>query len=277
MRVDPWRFVDADDELVADFLAGTVEAVLEGGGQLHPALRILARDGDLAIAADVPEGEPLIVLPSALFLPITRVTWDEGEVLRFHDVDDALTDEQFALLTMQVALHNALGKLPRLAATHPELAADLPAGVIEAVRAVKPAFRSEERSAVSLFWSNRVFRIPAEAGAEPEPMALPIVDCLDHRAQGAVGDWTGAAFVVAAAHAGAAPACFLDYGHDRDPLDLAIAYGFADPLAAPVPGMADDREALIAIRDAAEASSSAAAGIIAAAVRRQLDLVDAGP
>ena len=276
MTVDPWRFVDADDELVADFLAGTVEAVLEGGGRLHPALRIIARDGDLSIAVEVPDGEPIISLPSSLFLPISRVTWDDGDALRFHDEDDALTDEAFALLTMQVALHNAMGKLPRLAATHPELA-DLPDVLVDAVRAVKPTFRTEQRSPVSLFWSNRVFRIPAGPGLPPEPMALPIVDCLDHRAQGAVGDWTGDAFVVTAAHAGSPPTCFLDYGHDRDPLDLAIAYGFADPLAAPSAGMATDREALVRIRDAAEDVVGEAARIIAAAVERQLTLIDLAP
>lgn len=272
---NPWGFVQADDELVADFLAGTIEAVLEGGGRLHPALRVIARDGDLTIEADVPDGEPLIALPSSLFLPITRVTWDDGDVLRFHDVDDTLTDDQFALLTLQCALHNALGKIPRLAAAHPAIA-DLPDALVDAVRAVKPGFRMEHRSAVSLFWSNRVFRIPAVVGAAPEPMALPIIDCLDHRAQGALGDWTGEAFAVAAAHCGDGPACFLDYGHDRDPLDLALDYGFADPLAAPVPGMARDREALLHIRVVAQECAGEAAGIIAAAVRRQLELVDAG-
>lgn len=277
MTVNPWRHVDADDDFVADVLAGTVEAVLEGGGWLHPALQVRVRDGELGVVADAAEGEPLIVLPAALLLPITRVTWDEGELLRFHDVDDALTDEQFALLTMQAALHNALGKVPRLAATHPAIAPDLPDALVAAVRAVKPGFRAEARSAVSLFWSNRVFRIPAAPGLEPEPMALPIVDCLDHRAQGAVGDWTGEAFAVAVAHAGAAPACFLDYGHDRDPLDLALDYGFADPLAGPAVGMADDREALVRIRDLADANGTPAARTIAAAARRQLDLLDAGP
>ena len=277
MTIDPWRFVDADDELVADLLAGTIEAVLDGGGWLHPGLRVQARDGELGVTADADDGEPLIVLPASLFLPITRVTWDEGEALRFHDVDDALTGEQFEILTMQAALHNALGKVPRLAATHPAIAADLPDAVVEAVRAVKLGFRREARSAVSLFWSTRVLRIPAGPGLEPEPMALPVVDCLDHRAQGAVGDWTGEAFVVSVAHAGGAPACFLDYGHDRDPLDLALDYGFADSLAGPTAGMCADREGLLRVRDTAAASSGVAAGIIAAAAERQLAILDAGP
>lgn len=299
MAIDPWRHVhvdhaDIDDadvedasgadldhpidtELIADLIAGTVEVVLEVGGRLHPSLRVVVRGGELSVEADVPEGEPIIELPSAAFLPIARVTWDDGDVLRFHDDDDVLSDAGFALLTMQVALHNACGKLPRLIATHPQLAADLTPEVVSAVRAVKPGFRSEERSPVSLFWSNRVLRIPRAAGGEPEPMALPIVDCLDHRSGGATGTWTGEGFHVTAAHAGAAPACFLDYGHDRDPLDLALDYGFADPHAGPTPGMADDRAAIVALRDLASASTGPAARTIAAASRRQLALLDAGP
>ena len=152
-----------------------------------------------------------------------------------------------------------------------------PLNVVEAVRAVKLGFRREARSAVSLFWSTRVLRIPAGPGLEPEPMALPVVDCLDHRAQGAVGDWTGEAFVVSVAHAGGAPACFLDYGHDRDPLDLALDYGFADSLAGPTAGMCADREGLLRVRDTAAASSGVAAGIIAAAAERQLAILDTGP
>ena len=62
---------------------------------------------------------------------------------------------------------------------------------------VKPAFRTEDRSAVSLFWSNRVLRIPAHAGAEPEPAASvepPPPGCLELRpglAEDLVGGRTG--------------------------------------------------------------------------------------
>ena len=39
--------------------------------------------GALTIAAEVPDGEPLIALPASLFLPIARVRWEDGDVLRF--------------------------------------------------------------------------------------------------------------------------------------------------------------------------------------------------
>jgi hypothetical protein len=269
--IDPWRFVDADDDLVADFLAGTIEVVHELGAWLHPALRIIARKGHLRMEADAPDGERLIHLPAAASIPISRVTWDDAATLAFHDDRDELSAPAAELLMLQVALHNACNKLPTLIATHPAMASDLSDDVITAVRALKPRFRAEERSAVSLFWSNRVLRIPARVGAEPEPMALPIVDLLDHRRGGATGTWTGDAFTVDIAHAGAGAACFLDYGHDRDALDFAIDYGFVDD-AKPdrTVQQREDIAALELLLELAEMSTSHAAGVLAEVARQQL-------
>lgn len=268
--IDPWRHVDADDELVADFLAGTLEVVHELGAWLNPALRIMARGGHISVTAEAPNGEPLIQLPATAFIPISRLTWDDGTRLAFHDHDDVLNDATFELLTLQVALHNACDKLAMLNATHPAIAVDLPADVIEAVRVLKPTFRTEYRTPVSLFWSNRVLRIPPGAGTPPEPMALPLVDLLDHRRGGATGLWTGSAFSVDAQHAGAEPGCFLDYGYGRDALDMAIDYGFVDDTAAPLRVIEANRPVLEAIVNSAGECDSRAAAILAAAARTQL-------
>lgn len=273
--IDPWRHVDADDDLVADFLAGTVEVVHEVGGWIHPELRIMARDGYLWVEADVSDGEPLVHLPAEAFIPISRVTWDDGSTLAFHDEHDELSPVQSELLVLQIALHNACHKLPTLMSTHPAVADDLSDEVIEAVRALKPDFRVEARSTVSMFWSNRVLRIPPKEGAAPEPMALPIVDLLDHRRGGATGTWTGDGFAVTAAHAGRAPGCFLDYGYERDALDFALDYGFVDDsdLARTRTASPEELNALHRLIDCAESSASPAAAILVAVARLQLEHV----
>lgn len=245
--IDPWRHIDADDDLVADFVAGTVELLLENGGWLHPQARIVARSGQLRLVCDAPEGEPLVRVPAAAFVRIGRVTWSaSADALEMVDVPDDIDGLERELLILQTALHNACGKVPWLASSHPVLAPDLPDDVIDAVRVFRPSFRRRQPTPASLLWSTRVFRLPTPGSAAPEPVAVPVVDLLDHRSSGATGTWTGEAFAVDVSHAGAAPGVWLDYGLKRDAIGMAVVYGFADdgnprahsaPVSVEVPGI----------------------------------------
>ena len=227
--IDPWRYVDADDALVEDFLAGTVEAVLELGGWVHPEARFEARDGQLSVRCDVPDGEPLMRIPAAAFVRIGKATWTgSDELLEVDGLVAELEPEELGLLVLQTSLHNAMGKIPWICQAHPVLAPDLSSEVIGAVRAFRPRFRVRQPTPASLFWSNRVLRLPTQHSHEPEPVALPLLDLLNHDARGAVGQWTGTEFTVAVAHAASGDECFLDYGLQRDAMGMAVVYGFAD-------------------------------------------------
>ena len=228
MPIDPWRHVDADDDLVADLLAGTVEVVLECGGWLHPDARVVARGGELGIDCDAADGTPLVRVPAEAFVRIGRVAWtDSAERLEFEEVPDGFGAVETELLILQTALHNACGKVPRLVRTHPVLAGDLPDDVVDAVRAFRPSFRRRQPTPAGLLWSDRVLRLPGPNGEAPEPMALPLVDLLDHHHAGAVGTWTGDAFTVAVSRP-TDGSCLLDYGLQRDAIGMAVVYGFAD-------------------------------------------------
>ena len=232
--VDPWRHVDADDDLVADFLAGAVEAVLEAGGWIHPAARIVVRDGQghVETMTDVAPDELLLQVPSTCFVRIGRLTWIENDdALAFDSIPEEFDDAEAQLLILQTALHNACGKVPSLLATHPALAPDLHDSVVQAVRAFRPSFRRTRPSAAGLFWSNRVFRVPPAPGAPPEPCAIPLIDMLDHHCAGATGTWTGDGFAVTARIPGGGREAMLDYGLRRDAVGMAVVYGFADTSA----------------------------------------------
>lgn len=247
--VDPWRHVDADDDLVADLLAGSVETVLEAGGWIHPAVRIVVRSGQghVETMAELAPQEPLLQVPSSCFVRIGRVTWLESdEALTFDGIPEEFGDVEAQLLILQTALHNACDKVPSLIATHPALAPDVAEEVVQAVRAFRPSFRRARPSAAGLFWSNRVFRVPPAAGAPPEPCAIPLIDMLDHHSSGATGTWTGDGFAVTAVHPRGESEVMLDYGLRRDAIGMAIVYGFADtsavvahsaPIAVDVPGV----------------------------------------
>ncbi|MBI1351728.1 MAG: hypothetical protein GC156_11495 [Actinomycetales bacterium] len=243
---NPWAHVEADDDLAADLLAGTVELVLEAGGWIHPEARFRARAGEIGVWCAAELGEPLLHLPSEAFLRIGRASWSaSGERLEFTDPPADVGGLEHELLILQTALHNACDKIPQLVATHPVLAPDLDDPVIDAVRAFRPSFRRRQPTPAGLFWSDRTFRLPAHEGAAPEPMALPLVDLLNHAQGGATGSWTGETFDVRAAR-GPGGECVLDYGLERDAIGMAVVYGFVDhtcqvahsaPLDVEVPSM----------------------------------------
>lgn len=276
--VDPWRHVDADDELAADFLAGMVEAVIEAGGWVHPAARFVVRDGDAHVECEAPEGDLLLRIPREAFVRVDRVQWsDSPDALEFEGISEAFSGTEAQLLILETAFLNACAKVPRLVATHPVLAPDLADEVVAAVQAVQPGFRQHPMSPADVLWSTRAFRLPLAGDGSSERAAVPLVDLLDHDGEGATGTWRGDAFTVDVCRPMGTGHCRLDYGHDRDEIDLAIVYGFVDVDAKcrlPVIGDSGERLRLLeAVREAARQHPSQAARILAEAAAAQQERI----
>ena len=280
LTLNPWRHVDSDDDIVADFLAGTIEIVMEAGGWIHPGAVFVVRDGAASVACDGVDGEPLLEVPRSCFLRIMRVDWGrQGDALEMTAMPEDITDLERELLILQVAFHNARGAIPTLLRTHPSAATDLSADVIDAVRALRPDFRTRPSAPVDLFWTDRAFRVPIDAG-DLEPVGVPLIDLLDHHARGATPTLAPDGFAVpvcAPERTGAGlVSCRLDYGLQRDALDLAIVYGFADTSAdiahsasAEVTFAASDPERAVREVSQARGITQAEAQVIAASVAEE--------
>lgn len=226
---DPWRHVDTDDDLVADLLAGSLGIVVESGGWIHPRARLVVRKGQGSVECDARDGEPLLRVPREALLRIGRVDWaDDDEELAFDGVPDEFGEAETELLLLQVALHNACGKIPWLVRTHPAMAPDMDEELVSAVRALRPSFRRRRPSPASLLWSTRVFRLPIGDDGRSEPVAVPLIDLLNHDRSGATGSWTGDALEVGVAHLGSTSQGVLNYGHQRDAIGMAVVHGFVD-------------------------------------------------
>lgn len=222
---DAWDLCDADDDMVADFLAASVEAFVEAGGWIHPETRFVARAGHLHIECDGEDGEPLLRSPRETFLRVQNISWDRSaDVLALQQLPADGGD--IPLLLAQLGLFNSCNKLATISDEHPARA-DLDAWVIEATRALRPSFRTTTASPLDVFWSNRCFRLPA-FDTQPEAVALPILDMLDHHADGASGTWDGSNFTVAIRHATDDARCYLNYGLQRDAIGMVTTYGFVD-------------------------------------------------
>lgn len=221
--------VDTDDPFVADLLAGTLELIREAGGFIAPTTRLVARDGQLSLESSADDGAPMLRTPRECFVRVDRVTWaEQDDRMVIVDVPEDFTDIETEMLYLQVSLHNACGKLEWMQRTHPSLDPELPADLVDAVRELIPTFRTPMMATTDVLWANRCFRIPLQPGAQPERVLIPVVDLLNHHSRGAVGDWTGDDFEVATSRPFGTHECALDYGMDRDALEMAVVYGFAD-------------------------------------------------
>ena len=69
--------IDADDPLVGDLLAGTIELVREAGGFIAPTTRLVERAGQLSIESSAVAGEPLLRIPREAFVRVDRVEWSQ--------------------------------------------------------------------------------------------------------------------------------------------------------------------------------------------------------
>ena len=268
--------VDADDALVADLLAATLEIVREAGGFIAPTTRLVERHGQLSIESSADDGSPMLRIPRECFVRVDRVTWAEQEGrMVIVDVPDDFGDLETEMLYLQVALHNACGKLEWMTATHPALDPSLPDDLVEAVQQLIPSFRNPMMAATDVLWANRCFRIPMSEGAAPERVLVPLVDLLNHHANGAVGDWTGEDFGVATTKPFGTSEAALDYGMNRDALEMAVVYGFADRHSVQPASSKYETEALsevIRLADTTSVSSSQPSVILSDAARSVLRL-----
>ena len=224
--------VDAESPLVADLLAGTLEIIREAGGFIAPTTRLIERHGQLSLESTADDGSPLLRIPRECFVRVDRVTWAEQDGrMVIVDVPEEFSDVETEMLYLQVALHNACGKLEWMQRTHPSLDSALPGDLVDAVRALIPSFRNPMMAATDVLWANRCFRIPMVDDAPLERVLIPVVDLINHHTSGAVGDWTGEDFVVGTSKPFGTNECALDYGMNRDALEMAVVYGFADDTA----------------------------------------------
>jgi hypothetical protein len=164
---------------------------------------------------------------------VDRVTWaEQDERIVIVDVPEEFTDIETELLYIQVSLHNACEKLAWMRRTHPALDPSLPEDLVEAVQQLIPSFRNPLMAATDVLWANRCFRIPLEPGQPSERVLIPVIDMLNHDAAGATADWTGEEFQVATHKPFGTTECALNYGSERNALEMAVVYGFAPETAA---------------------------------------------
>lgn len=220
--------VDSDDPIVADLLASTLELVADAGGWVHPQVRLVAREGQLSVNSAADDDAPLMAIPRAALVRVDAVTWaKDPSSLRVEELPDDVGDIELSLIYVQSALHNQVERLAWISRSHPAVT-ELPVDVVDAMRAFVPGFRATTTTPRDALFANRCLRVDLGDGRGVQRVLVPVLDLLNHHAGGAAPQWDGQTFTIATARAEGTAECFLDYGLERDALEFAAVYGFAD-------------------------------------------------
>ncbi len=134
------------------------------------------------------------------------------------------------MLYIQAALHNQADRLAWIEQTHPAVAT-LSDDIVAALRDLVPGFRATPMSPRDVLFADRCLRVDLNDGHGVQRVLVPVLDLVNHHAGGATPQWDGESFALDLRRPFGTSECALDYGLDRDALELAAVYGFADPNA----------------------------------------------
>lgn len=219
--------LDCDSAEVGQILREIADTVLATGGHFSSMLEIHERQGQLSghttelRGADSPV--PLVVLNDAAMPPIAAGEWSwDGERLEV-TTKPGHAAHAARLLDLHAALYTATDKPSWYRTTHPRGALSEGESTVKAIQALRPQFSID--ASPTGFLATRAFN----RSKEGQPSLIPIADVLNHHRHGAGLFYSEGQLTVAGRQPIGATECFVNYGSfRRDPLDLALQYGYAD-------------------------------------------------
>lgn len=224
--------IDASSPAVESALRELVELAVSAGVEVHPDMRLREHDGHMSIHADASDGELLIRLPQHLLVPMDGAVWDVVDdrlVITQHAA--AATSEQRELAEAIARVYDVTDKVEWAMTSLPRAALRDSPEAVEAIRSIRPDFGARSAPVADAFLQTRVLRWPVDperSDAEHGRFLMPIVDLINHHAQGASWRRMDDVLSIAVAHATGDSECLVRYRARQDPLDVALGYGFVD-------------------------------------------------
>lgn len=217
---------DCESAAVADSLGAIAEAAYALGGRFAPGLVIQERAGHLSGHRDSPHQqslELLVSLPQEALPRVNHGIWRfVGDDLVVDVKPDAAESERL-LLGLMADLFTATGKPKWYATEHPRAALAPQSGAIAAIQRLRPQFTLDP-SPIG-FLATRAYQPKGYS----DGVLMPIVDALNHHPAGAPLRFRDDTLRIGELHPTGTSECLLNYGGGRrDPLGMALNYGFAD-------------------------------------------------
>ena len=239
------RFVHSANKTIAASIEAMKELVIARGGYVHPAAGIEERDGVLRAVCHAPEarGQLLFKVPDELLVPTDDLDWTQDQTsMQLAQYPADFSADRSAMLDLFIAIYNAAGKLawlqhqaPRVLLRDSELAARL--------ALVYPGYRPNAPSPAAAFIQTRNYSSKhAQAGVADKNCIMPLIDFVNHHAEGSQYRHGSGFLMVDATYAQDTEESLCNYGKYRDPLSLALRHGYLDrhcPFAQSVPVVID--------------------------------------
>lgn len=227
-------FARTDSQTIASSLEEMKRLVIARGGAVHPAAVIEEQGGSLRVVCDSTSAvcEPLFVVPDELLVPVDCLDWTQNEkALELASSPSELSRDQADLLALFVTIYNATGKInwiqnqaARILSRDDEFASQL--------AMVRPGCEVSWQSAAATFMGTRTYASEhASAGLADKNCVLPLIDFMNHNLEGSRFWHGGGNLKVDIANFEGTDECFVNYGKRRDPLGLALSFGYLDSLS----------------------------------------------
>ena len=246
--MSPSISIDSDDwELEA--LLRQLETLVRGeGADLHPALRVVSREGNLWIESDAQDGEVLVRLPPESLIPIDEASLRlDGSAIRVEACSDKISAAQKALLDCMLAIYNQGNKLELHRGYSPWSAFCSSQELLDQLHfARKDAPKISEYHEMASqgdldalllqhYIASRTLRYGANQGDPSGPfhrVLMPFIDFFNHHTAAPGFSRDGAALEVRAGRSvPGSNECFVSYSR-LDAMDSFLSYGFVDSSAA---------------------------------------------
>lgn len=234
-------FARSDNSAVASGIERMRELVVARGGYVHPAAAIEVRDGSLRVVCNAPltSGELLFRVPDELLVPTGELCWsDSEEIMQLSRTPGHLDRDRAEMLGLFITIYNASGKMDWVR-NQPARVLGRDADLAAQLDLVRPRLAARQLSAAAAFLETRNYSgKSAQAGLAEKACLLPLIDFMNHHTEGSPFQQGDGHLRVDRNSPNGSRECFVNYGKHRDPLGLALSYGFLDresPFAQSVP------------------------------------------
>lgn len=222
----------SDNKVIASAIEAMKDLVLARGGFVHPAAAIEEQDGMMRVVCHAPSdaGTPLFRIPESLLVPTDDLPWsDSDELMALTGLPEDFSADRAEMLALLVAVYNASGKLAwsrqqaaQVLLHDTDLAAQLALiGRGQYVPAPTPA--------ASFILTRTYSSKHLQGELAGKSCMMPLIDYTNHHHRGSRYFDEPGKLIVNVATIDDSNECFCNYGPKRDPISLALQYGFLDP------------------------------------------------
>jgi hypothetical protein len=222
--------IDAKDSALIAALQRIADQVRAHGGVIHQSLTVHQSGPSLWISCTAPQGsEPILVIPNALFVPVSHLQWHcRNDLLEYQGDTESLSVVQRQLLEDMLVVYNRSGKMAFSRTALPSFLLREDQALTDWIQHAHPAFTLPTDGIAEQFIGTRINEQPCVENPDRKiGYLMPLIDYLNHHPNGSNYQRAeNGAWCISQAHAvPGRDECFLRYTR-TDSHSIAFWHGY---------------------------------------------------